>query len=168
MPYLRWIKILLVAQVGLFAALVAINNVTDYGSNFSFVQHVLTMDTTFEGNSLMWRAIASPTLHHIFYALIITAEAAAGLLCLYGAWVMLKSVNRHSDTFTASKRIASIGIFVGISLWSTGFMTVGAEWFLMWQSDSWNGQSAAFRFIMILFATLIFLHMPEAAEEASV
>jgi predicted small integral membrane protein len=34
---------------------------------------------------------------------------------------------------------------------------VGGEWFQMWQSQIWNGQEAAFRFIASLGLFLIFL-----------
>lgn len=167
MKYLRIAKALLVAQVGLFAVLVAFNNVTDYNSNFTFVQHVLLMDTTFEGNALMWRSISSPVLHHLFYWLIIAAEAAAGLMCLFGAWQLWKASSLDKPSFNAAKMWATFGLVTGVSLWFTGFMTVGAEWFVMWQSQIWNGQSAAFRFIVIIFAVLIFLHLPEDTEDAS-
>lgn len=30
-------------------------NLRDYDSNYQFVKHVLSMDTTIEGNALMWR-----------------------------------------------------------------------------------------------------------------
>ena len=164
MKQLRLVKALLVAQVGLFALLVAFNNITDYSSNFNFVQHVLMMDTTFEGNSLMWRSISSPILHHFFYWVIIAAEAAAGVLCLVGAWKLYLSSRHGFDNYYAARQMATWGLFVGISLWFTGFMTVGAEWFVMWQSEIWNGQSAAFRFIVIIFSVLIFLHLPEESE----
>lgn len=39
------------------------------------------------------------------------------------------------------------GLTLGFTLWFAGFMIVGAEWFQMWQSTTWNGQQAAFRFI---------------------
>ena len=45
------------ASMAAFAGLVAIDNVIDYGTNFSFVEHVLSMDTTFTTNTLRWRAI---------------------------------------------------------------------------------------------------------------
>ena len=75
---------------------------------------------------------------------------------------MLRANRADAAVFARSKLVATIGLFTGILLWSTGFMTVGAEYFLMWQSGDWNGQEAAFRFIMILFATLIFLHQSES------
>lgn len=158
---LRLLRALFVAAVALFALLVALNNVTDYGSNFRFVTHVLSMDTTYEGNNLTWRAVQAPWMHHAAYAIIILAEAATGVFCALGAWCLLRDRHVPPAAFERSKRLATVGLAIGIILWFTGFLTVGAEWFLMWQSERWNGQEAAFRFVMVLFATLIFLHLPE-------
>jgi predicted small integral membrane protein len=36
-------------------------------------------------------------------------------------------------------------------------MTIGGEWFLMWQSETANGQQAAFRLVMIVTVILIYL-----------
>ena len=162
----RGLQALFVAAVALFALLVALNNVTDYGSNFQFVRHVLSMDTTFEGNNLMWRALEAPWLHHLAYAVIIGAEAATGLCCAVGAWRLWQARHQDAPAFARAKGLASIGLAIGILLWFTGFLTIGAEWFLMWQSPEWNGQQAAFRFVMVLFATLIFLHLPEGEAPA--
>ncbi|MDV6252782.1 DUF2165 domain-containing protein [Vibrio sp. EA2] len=164
MQQLRIIKTVLVSAVALFALLVAFNNITDYGSNFAFVQHVLTMDTTFEGNQLMHRAIHTPAIHHISYAIIIFCEALAGVLCAYGAWKLWKARKAEQREFNKSKALANYGLTLGIVLWFTGFMTVGAEWFLMWQSSTWNGQAAAFKFIVILFLVLFFLNQKEHEE----
>jgi hypothetical protein len=49
----RLSKIILCLCLAAFAFLVTFGNITDYGSNFAFVQHVLSMDTTFPGNKLM-------------------------------------------------------------------------------------------------------------------
>lgn len=164
MQQLRIIKTVLVSAVSLFALLVAFNNITDYGSNFAFVQHVLTMDTTFEGNQLMYRSIDAPAVHHIAYAVIIFCEALAGILCAYGAWQLWKARKAEQSEFNKSKALANYGLTLGIVLWFTGFMTVGAEWFLMWQSSTWNGQAAAFKFIVILFLVLFFLNQKEHEE----
>src|SRR5688572_30174114 len=55
-------------------------------SNYAFVAHVMSMDTTFPGNTLMYRAITSPAAFQLAFALIIAAEIVAGLLFLAGAW----------------------------------------------------------------------------------
>ena len=160
--YLRIFKILAVLQVGLFALLVAINNIVDYGSNFMFVQHVLLMDTTFPTNALMGRSIDSPFLHHAFYSMIIAAEFLTGVFCIWGSWVLFGHRSDDISVFNAAKLFANTGLMIGFSLWFTGFMTVGAEWFLMWQSEIWNGQDAAFRFIAIILMVMLFLNMPES------
>lgn len=158
---LRLVKVAFVAAVALFALLTGWNNLVDYDSNFQFVRHVLSMDSTFEGNRLMNRAVTVSWIHHTAYALIISAELVTGFLTAWGAWVLYRARNASTGAFAAAKTAATLGLALGIGLWFTGFLTVGAEFFLMWQSQSWNGQQAAFRFSMILFAVLIFLHLPE-------
>jgi predicted small integral membrane protein len=46
-------------------------------------------------------------------------------------------------------------------LWFGGFLVVGGEWFQMWQSKTWNGQEAAFRFVACIGLVLIFLNQPD-------
>src|SRR5690606_35271888 len=75
---------MLVGMVGLFFSLVALGNLTDYGSNFEFVRHVLAMDTTFGSPALMWRAITSTLLHHAAYVLIIAWQVITAVLCWWG------------------------------------------------------------------------------------
>src|SRR5262245_39961668 len=82
---LRASKAALVAAVALFASLVTFGNLTDYNTNFVFVQHVLPMDTILPFSTIKYRAITSPALHHAAYALIIAAEGATAVLCWIGA-----------------------------------------------------------------------------------
>ncbi|QPC41724.1 DUF2165 domain-containing protein [Kaustia mangrovi] len=155
---IRLSKALLVLLIGLFALLVGANNIVDYESNFAFVQHVLSMDTTFPDNALMWRAITDETVHHAAYWLIIIGELVTGGLCVLGALALLAASRSDADRFNAAKRLAVCGLTLGFALWFFGFMTVGAEWFLMWQSQTWNGQQAAFRFIVCIGLVLVYLN----------
>jgi predicted small integral membrane protein len=50
----------------------------------------------------------------------------------------------------------------GFILWFFGFIVIGGEWFCMWQSEKWNGIEAAFRFVVIIMFTLVFIAMPES------
>jgi predicted small integral membrane protein len=163
--YARGSKILLVWALAFYVSLVVVNNLTDYGSNFFFVSHVLLMDTTFPGNKGLWRAIDSPALHHALYGFIIFVEAAVAVLCWVGGYRLLKSVNDPGG-FNRAKGVAIAGLTLGIILWFTGFMTVGGEWFLMWQSEIWNGQNAAFRLVVILGIVLLYLVQADGDTEA--
>jgi len=154
---LRLAKILLVSLAGLFSLLVGADNIIDYGTNYAFVQHVMSMDTVFPNSSLTWRAITNPALHHAAYAAIIAAELLTGILCLVGAWRLWGARAYFAGEFNAAKDLAIAGLVLGFALWFFGFMVVGGEWFQMWQSQTWNGQEAAFRFIGCIAFVLIFL-----------
>jgi predicted small integral membrane protein len=153
----RQAKILLVLLIGLFSLLVGVDNIIDYGTNYAFVQHVMSMDTVFPTSTLTWRAITSPALQHAGYAGIIAAELLAGILCLLGAWRLWSARAYFAAEFNAAKDVAVAGLVCGFALWFFGFMTVGGEWFQMWQSQTWNGQEAAFRFIGCIGLVLLFL-----------
>jgi len=58
----RLVKVVMVFCLALFALVVTYDNLVDYGSNYLFVQHVLSMDTIFPGNALTWRAITAPAM----------------------------------------------------------------------------------------------------------
>jgi len=38
---------------------------------------------------------------------------------------------------------------------------VGGEWFLMWQSQTWNGNDAAGRMFVVVGVTLLFVNAPD-------
>ena len=157
---IRLVKTTMVASVALFALLTAYNNVADYGSNYEFVRHTLSMDTTFPGNALKGRAITSPAAWTLAYWVIILTEATVGIVLAFAAWRLARSL-RQPASFNAAKPYVVIGVGLGFLLWFTGFMVVGGEWFLMWQSREWNGQAAAFRFYMTLLAVGIFVSLPD-------
>jgi predicted small integral membrane protein len=154
----RLVKTVMVASTALFALLVAYDNLVDYGSNYSFVRHVLSMDTTFPDNALKGRAITSPTLWSLAYWLIIAAEALTGLVLAMATVRLATTLRGSAAEFNAAKRYAILGAGLGFLLWFTGFMVVGAEWFTGWQSKAWNGQEAAFRFYVTLLLVVIFVN----------
>lgn len=151
----RSIKTVLILCLALFFTLVVINNLTDYNTNFMFVEHVLSMDTTFEGNDLMYRSINNNLIHHIFYWIIIVFEILAGLFLWIGGIKMFKSLGFSSKKFIENKKYAFAGLLISMVIWFLFFIIIGGEWFSMWQSSIWNGQDAAFR--MFTITSIIFL-----------
>ena len=79
------------------------------------------------------------------------------VLLARGAWALWRARRRSARVFNQAKQWALAGVLAGFCVWFLGFMVVGAEWFLMWQSEVWNGQQPAFRFYMTLLAVLIFV-----------
>ncbi|MEO3998783.1 DUF2165 domain-containing protein [Mesorhizobium sp. CAU 1732] len=157
----RLSKIVMCLCLAAFAFLVTFGNITDYGSNYAFVQHVLSMDTTFPGNALMYRAITNPSLWTAGYWLIIVGE---GLTCALFLWASLRlwnARNLSAAAFNDAKSPVVVAATMGFLVWFLGFMVIGGEWFAMWQSDTWNGQDAAFKFYMTILAVLIFVKLPD-------
>ena len=154
---LRISKLFLVSSFSLYLLLVVFNNLTDYNSNFQFVRHVLMMDTTFPGNNGMWRSINSETLHHLFYIFVIAAELTAAAFGIIGSIKLFTKLKSDSHTFNNSKKPAAVSLIISFVLWFIGFIVIGGEWFLMWQSNQWNGIEAAFRISVIALLMLIFL-----------
>ena len=101
----RYAKIVMSLALAAFCLLVAFDNITDYGTNYLFVQHVLSMDTTFPGNALMYRAITNPVLWQIVYALIIAAEGLTGILFLAGAIRLIQVRNAPGAVFNEAKSL---------------------------------------------------------------
>ncbi|CDM25631.1 hypothetical protein BN940_15951 [Castellaniella defragrans 65Phen] len=157
---IRVLKAGMVLAIGLWALLVAFNNVVDYDANWQFVRHVLSMDTVFPDNALKHRAITDERLQTAVYWLIIAAEWTMGALCLLGA-IRLFRAWRSRDRFIRAKAIAACGLTLVFLTYFVGFVLIGGEWFCMWQSPIWNGQAKAVMFLTCAMLVLIVLLVDE-------
>ncbi len=124
---LRVSKAVLVLAIALFYTILVLNNITDYGSNYEFVRHVLRMDSTFPGNHLMWRAFNSPLIYTAFYIAIIAWEAVTMLLCWWAGVRLLQSRRADRPQFAAAQNLAMIGLTTSLLMWLVAFLDVGGE-----------------------------------------
>jgi predicted small integral membrane protein len=119
MVLIRLAKVAMITSLAAYAFIVAYDNIVDYQSNYEFVRHVLSMDTTFHGNALMHRAISNESIWSLAYALIIAMEGSTALLLMVGALVLLSQLRAPAEVFNRSKVwavAASKGL--GSSRWS--------------------------------------------------
>lgn len=160
----------LVAVNAAYILLVALGNITDYGTNFAFVQHVLSMDTTNfgqpEGEGLdpdvMWRAIDHPVAWHAGYIGIIVAELLAATLLLVACVHFVRAFLGKAG-FERARIWGTAGLSVMMLVFAGGFIAVGGEWFQMWRSVDWNGLEPAFRNAVLAGLGLVLLHLPSPA-----
>jgi predicted small integral membrane protein len=150
---------LLTATVALYIALVAFGNITDFGTNQAFVQHVLAMDTTFKDDDLMWRAITNKGLQNTAYVAIIVWETVAALVLVYGTWLWARRENARA------RAVSTYGLLMLLLLFGAGFIAVGGEWFSMWQSKTWNGLDAALRVFVLSGVVLIVVQLTGRGSE---
>ncbi|MGW3202879.1 DUF2165 domain-containing protein [Streptomyces sp. NPDC001135] len=147
--------------LALYIALVALGNITDFGTNQQFVRHVLAMDTTFKDPDLMWRAVTSTWLQDTAYVAIIVWETVAALVLIRGTWLWAW---RKDD---AARRWSTYGLLMLLLLFGAGFIAIGGEWFSMWQSKTWNGLEAATRIFLLSGVALIVNQLPARQGEAT-
>ncbi|MGK0720741.1 DUF2165 family protein [Leucobacter sp. W1478] len=160
---LRLLQALTLGAAGLFGLFVVIGNLNDSDANFQFVQHVLSMDTTFEDSDIRWRAIDLTAIHIAAFVGIIAVEAAFTALALIGAVLLLRHRRADRRTYDRARAWGFAAYGMGILIWFVGFIVVGSEWFAMWQSDTWNGKETAMGLATLwaVFAVLLAQNEPE-------
>ncbi|MDT0571116.1 DUF2165 domain-containing protein [Streptomyces sp. DSM 3412] len=156
---------LLVGTVALYMALVAFSNITDFGTNQQFVRHVLAMDTTFKDEDLMWRAIESKGVQDAAYVLIIVWETVSALILIAATYFWARALGHR--TFHTARRYSTLGLLMVLLLFGAGFMAIGGEWFVMWQSSDWNGLDAALRVFLLSGVVLLVTYLPTNETRAS-
>jgi predicted small integral membrane protein len=160
----RAAKVSLVWAAALYYTLIVFNNLTDYDANFQFVRHVVVMDSTFPGNHGIWRALHSSAWSTIFYVSIIAWEAVTMTLCWWGGLRLARAIRENAPSFRRAGGLAVAGLTLGMLLWLVAFLIVGGEWFLMWQSATWNGQEAALRMFAVTGIILLVVAEREPEE----
>jgi predicted small integral membrane protein len=157
----RLIKIFFGISIGLYMLLVCINNITDYDANFQFVSKVSGMEDIFSRGKNGWRAVNSRILQYFFYTFIIAWEIVVTILVSLGVTRMVHKYRGETSVFKNSGKTLRIGLFLGVMLWFTIFVSLGGEWFLMWQSKLWNGQNTAFMLTICFLLFLIYQNQPD-------
>ena len=144
---MSWGRLAVVAMLdiqALYFSLVAFGNIPNFSANYAFVKGVMSMDTTFHDKDLMWRAITSVALYHVAYVGIIAWESATAVVCWVATVLGTRSL-RASTSFERALKVSVLGLLMSTLLWAGAFITVGGEWFAMWQSTKWNGEVPALR-----------------------
>ena len=162
----RSAKLLLLAGIAFYYTLVVFNNLTDFNSNYEFIRHVLSMDSTFPGNHAMWRSMPWPAMHLVFYWSIIGWEFVTGVLAWWGLVRLARAFRGPAIDFNVGKRVALAALTLSLLMWLVAFLDVGGEWFLMWQSRTWNGQEEAFRMFVVVGFVMLLLLQPDTDTQA--
>lgn len=163
---IRASKALLLFALGFYYTLVVFNNTNDYNSNLTFVRHVLLMDTTHPGNRGMWRAIHDPTVAVVFFVSIVIYEMVTGVFCWWGGFRLIRNLRSTASQFNAAKKPGVVALTLSLLMWLSAFLSVGNEWFLMWQSKQWTGEQVAAHMFAIVGIILLFVVMPDVEGQA--
>lgn len=153
----RLAKVMLLLSCALLLSIVFVDNIFAYGINFEYIQHIMSMDTTFKHPQLYWRAINNPIFYHLCFALIILSEGVISILLWIGAFHLFKNIKRDHSDFQSGKQWGLVGLSWALILYSLIFFTIASQWFASWQSSIWNAKNAATPFIILLGLTYLIL-----------
>ena len=156
----------LTALSAVYYLLVAFGNITDYSSNEPFVRAVVGMSDGFTGKGitdpdLTWRRISEPWVQTGIYWLIIAWEVATGLVLAWATVAWVRAL-RSRGSYTVPRGLSTLGWLMGVLLFFGGFLTVGGEWWAMWQNSTFNGQEPAFRNSVLALAGILLAQLPSA------
>jgi len=154
---IRYCKFSLMAYISFFGLLVMYSNFTDYSSNYEYVGHILSMDTTRENLNLSYRAITSPMLHHRIYWFIITLEVIYTAFCLVGAYHLYRNISAPAEVFHEAKKFSIIGLLIAIFVYYVCLQVIGVEWFNMDESQVWNAKDWARHIVDFILPLMIFV-----------
>ncbi|WLG91379.1 DUF2165 family protein [Pseudomonas cucumis] len=154
---IRYSKVILMTYISFFGLIVMYSNFTDYPSNYEYMSHILSMDTTRDNPNLSYRAITSPMLHHRIYWLIITLEVIYTGLCLLGTYYLFRNINASADAFHEAKKFSIIGLLVAIFVYYICIQVIGVEWFNMDESQTWNAKDWARHIVDFILPLLIYM-----------
>ncbi|WP_019581127.1 DUF2165 family protein [Pseudomonas mandelii] len=154
---IRYSKVILMAYISFFGLLVMYSNFTDYATNYEYVAHVLSMDTTQNNEKTSYRAITSPLLHHRIYWLIITLEVTYTIYCLMGTYQLFRNIHASAKKFHEAKKFSIIGLLIGLFIYYVCLQVVGVEWFNMDKSQTWNAKDWARHIVDFMLPLLMYV-----------
>ncbi len=145
----RLFSLMIILTITTIAAIACFGNITDSTSNMKFVYHIFEMDTTYHSPGVMYRAIDSNLMHWLGFWAIVVFEALVAITGYWGLYRLLKNINKSSDVFEKQKTLCFIAMFFAVVIWGFIFQAGGGEWFVSWQSASWNGLRDATRIVLL-------------------
>ena len=151
----RYLSISFMVYLGVYFALSALGNLTDYHANWLLVHHALAMDNLRQEAGAHWRSIQSPLLQTIAFWLIILTEITIALLALWGGLKLWLSRHKNKEAFSKAKNISLLAVGIGITLYFFGYLTISSEWFRTWLSTGYSPQTPAFQ--LVTYLCLLFL-----------
>lgn len=165
----RWGRLPVVLAVltaisAVYYLMVAFGNITDYSSNEPFVRAVVGMSDGFTGKGitdpdLTWRRISEPWVQTGIYWLIIAWEVATGVVLAWATVAWIRALRTRTGATTA-RGLSTLGWLMGVLLFFGGFLTIGGEWWAMWQNSTFNGQEPAFRNSVLALAGILLAQLP--------
>lgn len=158
----RILKALLVLFIGLHALIYALQNLANLTAAHAALGYVLSGTDHQVYPSTLFFYVTSSTAHWVALALVIVGEFAIGYFALKAAWDMFAARNGSAERFHAAKAGGLWAAGIALLVWFGVFMTFGAAFFQMWQTEIGAGSmEGAFMYSMATVITMLFVYLTD-------
>lgn len=158
----RILKILLVLFIGLHALFYAAENLANLEQAHGALAFVLSGADHQAYPNTPFFYVTSPLLQWAALSLVIAGEVAIGVFGIKGAWDMFRARHAGQAQFHAAKRAGLWAAGLALLVWFGLFMTFGASFFLMWQTDLGTmSMEGAFMYAVASAITMLFVYLTE-------
>ncbi len=157
---IRIIKSALVAFIGLHALFYAIQNIANLEQAHGALLYVISLADHEVYPNTAFFALTDPAMAWGALGAVLIGEFAVGFFGLKGGWDLFRARKADASTFHAAKQGGVIAAGLALLTWFGLFMTFGAAFFQMWQTEVGAGSmNGAFMYgaasaIVMLFVSL--------------
>ena len=159
---LKILKILLVLAIGVHGLIYALQNLANLNEAHAAIGYVLSNTGHEVYPDTMFFAVTNPILHWCALWLVIVGEFAIGYFGIKGAWDMFAVRGGTAEQFHAAKSNGVVAAALALLVWFGFFMTFGAAFFQMWQTELGEGSmEGAFMYAMASAITMMFVYVTQ-------
>ena len=158
----RILKMLLVLAIGMHALLYALQNLANINEAHGALAYVVSgADHQAYPHTLFFHT-ASPAFTWAAMVAVLIGEFSVGAFGLKGAWDMFAARNGTAEEFRAAKKAGLWAAGLALLTWFGLFMTLGAAFFQMWQTETGDGSmEGAFMYATASAITMLFVYLTE-------
>ena len=154
----RTVTSVFVLMVASYYLVVAFDNITNptnpNGSNWPFVQGVLSGDGVPADSGFEWRFVDATWFQAASYVGIMAMESITGIVLLIAGILGVRWA-KFPTLWATAQRWTYVGGLTGLAVFFFGFMVVGGNWFIMYLNSNWNGLEPAFQNSVVTLAMLL-------------
>lgn len=156
---MRILKSLLVLFIGLHALIYALQNIANLDAAYGALSYVLSGADHEVYPQTFFFNLDNAAVHWLALALVIAGEIAIGVLGIKGSWDLFAARHGTVEEFHRAKRAGVWAAGLALLVWFGFFMTFGAAFFQMWQTQVGTGSmEGAFMYSMASAITMLFVH----------
>lgn len=158
----RILKSVLVLFIGLQALIYAVQNIANINEAHAALAYVMSGADHSAYPQTMFFKTGNPVLAWLALALVLAGEFAIAFFGIKGGWDMFSARNATVEQFHSAKSGGLWAAGLALFVWFGLFMTFGAAFFQMWQTEVGAGSmEGAFMYSVASAIAMLFVYLTE-------